>query len=100
MSIFDTIRFSNPDIYDEDEMSKLPRDLLYQWAVEGGFDTHSIKMSKDTNRSIYAIVAKLLVFEQTKNHTRYSCGETSAIIEKIFKKYHTARLKKLIADYN
>ena len=98
MTVFDTIRFPNPDIYNEEDMSKLPRDLLQKWAEEGNFDM--IRISKQHNSAIFATVAKILVLTQVRNHTRYSRYETSDIIEKIYKKNQTDRLKKLIAEYD
>ena len=96
MTIFDVIRFPNPDIYSKD-INKLPRDLLEKWVIKCansmGHSTINVKNIIDFSGIINYLIS-------SSSFDTYRSIYSQETIENIHKKEATAELKKMIAEYD
>ena len=104
MTIFDTLRYSNIDISNEDELQKLPRPLLEAWAEE---------ITTGYNRTGYVSIRHPQInFSSLARHSAahralkacpgsaFKANVTQHLFEEIYKEQFTVLLKKMIAEYD
>jgi hypothetical protein len=99
MTIFDTIRFPNPDIFDKDDLDKLPRGLLELWVVEitkgvkYPFDLDITDLRNDFSKIAYNTVITKVSATRTTNF------KSETILIGACKKQFTDLLKKMLGEF-
>ena len=101
MSLFDTIRFSNIDISNNDELKKLPRPLLVAWMKEITTGMDWAKVIDYTKPDLnVAGLAHSVGFYLAHQSQPYANGTiTFDVLKDIYLKQFTFILKKMIAEY-
>lgn len=99
MTIFDTIRFPNPDIFNKDDLDKLPRELLEHWTTEitrgvkYPFDLDITDLRNDFSKIAYnTVITKVLAIRTTN-------FQTETILINACKKQFTDLLKRMLGEY-
>ena len=99
MTVFDTIRFPNPDIFDKDDLDKLPRGLLELWAAEitkdvkYPFDLDITDLRNDFSKIAYNTVITKVSATRTTNF------KSETILISICKKQFTDLLKRMLGEF-
>ena len=99
MTIFDTIRFPNPDIFDKDDLDKLPRGLLELWTIEitkdvkYPFDLDITDLRNDFSKIAYNTVITKVASIRATDFT------TETILISSCKKQFTDLLKKMMGEF-
>jgi len=99
MTIFDTIRYPNPDIFSKSDLDKLPRGLLELWVVE---ITKGVKYPFDLDitdlRNDFSMIAYNTVITKVSS-IRSTNFTTETILISACKKQFTDLLKKMMGDF-
>ncbi len=100
MTIFDTLRFPNIDIYDKEELDKLPRDLLEEWAAECIKDTDSVyQVDVKDPQNDFSIIAFNAAHTKISSQC-YLSATTKIVLSEMFKRQFTKDLKRRLAEYD
>lgn len=100
MTIFDTLRYLDIDIYNKEELDKLPRGLLEEWAAECVKDTDPVYVIdlKDQRNDFSAVAFNAAHMKISLQN--YLSETTKIFLSEMFKRQFTKDLKRRIGEYD
>ncbi len=98
MTIFDSIRFSDIDIYDKQRMKEIPEEVYNQWMDEYKISREDNPIMNYVDR-VYSFVSTSSVKHVIRQGFR-SYPRMRENFEKDLKQQMTDRLKEILKDYD
>jgi len=101
MTIFDTLRFSNPDIANNNDLKNIPREILETWIAECIEDVnYPFELNLKDKRNDFSVIIYNIMLTKIKETSYTARWDTIDILIGLHKKRFTNSLKKIIAAYD
>lgn len=100
MTVFDSIRFHNIDIFNEDELRQLPRPLLEAWignCLIGVDYPHELNLSDP--RNCFGVIIFNIIVLRSKAYS-FGISSTEAALSKIYTREYSLLLRKMLGEYD